>query len=530
MMKRRRLIHAVPVAAILPAPAARAQSARARTLRFVPQADLAILDPIVTTAYVTRNHALLVYDTLYGLDGSLRPSPQMVEGHRVEDDGRRWTFRLREGLVFHDGEAVRARDCVASIRRWWRRDPLGQLLAMRTEEIAATDDRTFTIRLARPFGPMLDALGKLASPICAIMPERLAATDPSRPVPEIVGCGPFRLRAGERLPGALTVYERFAAYRPREGGDPEWTAGPKRAWFDRIEWRVLPDPATAAAALQRGEVDWWEQPAFDLLPLLRRRDDLAVVTTPLLGTISICRLNHLQPPFDNAALRRALLGALNQADVMTAVAGAEPGAWRDGVGIWPPGTPLATEAGMEAITGPRDIERSRRAIREAGYRGERIVALVSTDFPTGKAAGEVGTDLFRRLGLNVDHVATDWGTVAQRRASRAPVERGGWSCFYTGFATLDLLNPGLHQLVRGGGERAWFGWPSMPRMEELASAWIDAPDLEAQRRIAAEMQRLAFVEVPYLPLGQYFQPTAHRRDLDGVLRGPPVFWNVRRRA
>ncbi|NMJ41554.1 ABC transporter substrate-binding protein [Roseomonas sp. JC162] len=530
MTSRRRLIHAVSTALVLPAPATRAQPVRARTLRFVPQADLTILDPIVTSAYVTRNHALLVYDTLYGLDASLRPVPQMVEGHLVEDEGRRWTFRLRDGLAFHDGERVRARDCVASIRRWWRRDPLGQLLAMRTDEISAADDRTFTIRLARPFGPMLDALGKLASPICAIMPERIANTDPWQPQSDVVGSGPFCFRAEERVPGALAVYERFEGYRPRSGGNPEWTAGPKRVWLDRVEWHTLPDPATAAAALQRREVDWWEQPAFDLLPLLRRRDDVTVVTTPLLGTISICRFNHLQPPFDNVALRRALLGALNQADFMTAVAGAAPDAWRDGVGIWPPGSPLATGSGIEAITAPRDLERSRHAIREAGYRGERIVSLVSADFPTGKAAGEVGSDLFRRLGLNVDHVATDWGTVAQRRSSREPVERGGWSCFYTGFASLDLLNPGVHQLVRGGGERAWFGWPSIPRMEDLASDWIDAPDLDAQRRIAVEMQRLAFVEVPYLPLGQYFQPTAYRRELDGVLAGPPVFWNIKRQA
>ncbi|MEJ1939297.1 ABC transporter substrate-binding protein, partial [Nostoc sp. NIES-2111] len=185
MTSRRRLIHGVSTALVLPAPATRAQSVRARTLRFVPQADLTILDPIVTSAYVTRNHALLVYDTLYGLDASLRPSPQMVEGHQLEDEGRRWTFRLRDGLAFHDGERVRARDCVASIQRWWRRDPLGQLLATRTVEISATDDRTFTIRLARPFGPMLDALGKLASPICAIMPERIANTDPWQPLSEV---------------------------------------------------------------------------------------------------------------------------------------------------------------------------------------------------------------------------------------------------------------------------------------------------------------------------------------------------------
>lgn len=525
---RRGLLLAIAAATALPAPAVLAQGAAARSVRFVPQADLAVLDPLATTAYVTRNHALMVHDTLYGLDGSLRPSPQMVEGHLVEDDGRRWTFRLREGLLFHDGEPVRARDCVASIRRWSRRDPLGQLLAARTERMAATDDRSFEIRLSRPFGPMLDALGKLAAPICAIMPERLALTDPWQAVTEVVGSGPFRFRADERVAGARAVYERFAAYRPREGGAPSWTAGPKVAQIDRVEWHMIPDPSTAAAALLRGEVDWWERPDFDLLPLLRRSRDLVIETTPELGTVSICRLNHLHPPFDNPAIRRAVLRAVAQADFMNAVAGSEPGAWQDGVGIWPPGTPLASDAGMEAILAPRDIGRAREAIRQAGYRGERVVSLVSTDFPAGKAAGEVGADLFRRLGLNLDHVATDFATVVQRRASREPVERGGWSCFYTGFATLDLLDPGVHQLVRGGGERAWFGWPAIPRMEELAGAWLDAPDLDAQRAIAAEMQRLAFEEVPYLPLGQYVLPTAYRRSLVGVLRGPPVFWNVRR--
>lgn len=516
MTSRRSLLATIAASTILPAPTVHAHDATARTLRFVPQADLSVLDPLVTTAYVVRNHALLVYDTLYGLDASLRPSPQMVEAHLVEDDGRRWTFRLREGLLFHDGEPVRARDCVASIRRWWQKDPLGQLLAARTEHMAAPDDRHFVLLLSRPFAPMLDALGKLASPICAIMPERLARTEPSRTVREIVGSGPFRFRTDEWVAGSRAIYERFAGYRPREGGTTEWTAGPKVAHFDRVEWHIISDPPTAAGALLRGEVDWVERPDFDLLPLLRRSRDLVIETTPELGSVSICRLNHLHPPFDNPAIRRAVLSAVDQADFMNAVAGTEPSAWRDGVGIWPPGGPLATDAGMEAILAPRDLARAREAIRQAGYRGQRVVSLASTDFPAGKAAGEVGADLFRRLGLNVDHVTTDWASVVQRRASREPVESGGWSCFYTGFATLDLMNPGVHQIVRGSGERAWFGWPSIPRMEELAVAWLDAPGLDAQRVIAAEMQRLAFAEVPYIPLGQYFLPTSYRKSLTGV--------------
>jgi peptide/nickel transport system substrate-binding protein len=528
MLPRRPFLAGLAAVAALPAPAVRSATTALRRLRFVPQADLPALDPVVSTAYVVRNHALMVHDTLYGVDAALRPRPQMAEGHVVEDDGLRWNFRLREGLRFHDGEPVRAQDCVASILRWSRRDPLGQLLAARMEEIAALDDGRFAIRLSRPFAPMLDALGKLASPICAIMPERLARTDPARPVAEAVGSGPFRFRAEDRVAGALAAYERFEGYVPRADGVPDWTAGPKVAHLDRVEWHVMPDPATAAAALQRGEVDWWEQPSFDLVPLLRRRDDLVVATAPLLGTIGVCRLNHLHPPFDNPALRRALLGAIVQSDFMAAVAGAVPEAWRDGVGIWPPGSPLASEAGMEAVAAPRDLARSRRAIKEAGYRGERVVALSATEFPAGRATSEVGVDLFRRLGLQVDHVATDWGTVLRRRASREPVERGGWSCLFTGFATLDLLNPGTHQLVRGGGDRAWFGWPDIPRMETLAEAWVGAADLAAQRAIAAEMQLLAFQAVPYLPLGQYLQPTAYRRSLAGVLPGPPVFWNLRR--
>ncbi len=528
MSGRRRLLTAIAALPALHAPAARANHRAPRTLRFVPQGDLGVLDPIVTTAYVTRNHALMVHDTLYGLDDALRPQPQMAEGHLVEDGGLRWTFALREGLVFHDGEPVRARDCVASIRRWARRDPLGQLLAARTVAMEALDDRRFVIRLARPFGPMLEALGKVSSPICAIMPERLAQTDPYRAVTEVVGSGPFRFRADERVAGARAVYERFDRYRPREDGPSQWTAGPKRVLLDRVEWHVMPDPSTAAAALLHREVDWWEYAALDLLPALRRDRGVVVETTPLLGVMSLCRLNHLHPPFDNPALRRAVLGSVNQADFMVAVAGTEPGGWRDGVGFWPPGTPLASEAGMAAITGPRDLERSRRAIREAGYRGETVVALVSTDFPAGKAVGEIGTDLFRRLGLKVDHVATDFATVVQRRASREPVERGGWSCFYTGMAMLDMLNPGLHQPLRGGGANAWFGWPAMPRMEALAEDWLNEADAGAQRAIGEAMQRLAYEEVPYLPLGQYFQPTAYRRSVRGVRPGPATFWDVER--
>jgi len=523
-MLRRDLMRGVGATAAALASPALAQPAR--VLRFVPQADLTVIDPVVTTAYITRYHALMVWDQLYGLDAQLRPQPQMVEGHTVEDDGKRWTFRLREGLLFHDGEPVRGRDCVASIKRWAARDGLGQVLMARVAEMAAPDDRTFAIRLQRPFGPMLDALAKVGPPALVVMPERLAATDPAQQIREVVGSGPFRFVPGERVVGARAVYERNPAYRPREDGEASWAAGPKRVGFDRVEWRIMPDPATAAAALQSGEADWWENPPNDLLPALRRGRDVRLKRGSL-GIFGTGVFNRLHPPFDKPAVRRAVLRAMSQADFMTAVAGAEREFWRGGIGVFTPGTPLANDAGLDAVTAPRDLERSRRELREAGYNGERVVLLAPSDQSALVALGEVGHDLLRRLGMAVDYRVSDWGTLVQRRASREPPERGGWSMFHTTWNGLDGINPGVMQFLRAGGQAAWFGWPDVPRLEELRLSWFDAPDLAAQKRIAAEIQSEVLEAAPFLPTGQYFSSTAYRRTITEPVSEVMAFWGVK---
>jgi peptide/nickel transport system substrate-binding protein len=534
MIKRRDVLAgaalASATAAALPRPSlGQGAAGAARVLKFIPQADLAVLDPILTTAYVTRHHGYMVWDTLYGFDADYQAQPQMVEGHTVEDGGRRVTMRLREGLKFHDNEPVRAADCVASIRRWAARDALGQVMMATTDELAAADDRTIVFRLKRPFPLMFEALGKPSTPVCFIMPERLASQDPNQPLRgDMIGSGPFRFKADERVPGARVVYTRFEGYVPRPEGTPTWTAGPKRVHFDRVEWHVTPDAATAAAALQNGEMDWWEQPTGDLQPVLRRNRNIVLEIPDPTGLMAICRFNHLHKPFDNAAIRRALLGAVNQADYMTAVIGTDRSLWREGVGFFPPDTPLASDAGMEALTSPRDYEKVKRDLAAAGYHGERIVLIAASDFPSLNALAQVGNDMFRKAGMNVEYVSTDWGTVVQRRASKEAPERGGWSVFFTFWAGVDMFNPGVHQSLRGHGQQAWFGWPSIPKLEELRGQWFEAPDLETQQRIAREIQTVAFQEVPYLPLGQYFQATAYRRGITGVLKGLPLFWNVQR--
>jgi len=492
-----------------------------KVLRFVPRNDLDIIDPVWTSTYVTRNHGYLVFDTLYGLDEQYRPQPQMVEGHVVENDGRTWTLTLREGLRFHDGEPVRARDCVASIRRWGARDPLGSTLLAVTDELSAPTDRTIRFRLSKPFPMLPDALGKAASHMPCIMPERLAQTPPNTPVREVVGSGPFTFNAAERVPGSRNIYERFPGYVPRSSGTPSFTAGPKVVKLDRVEWITMPDAATAANALMTGEVDWFERPPGDLLPLMQRGGEVTVEITDATGQISIMRMNQLHPPFDNPAIRRIVLNAVRQSDFMQAMIGEDRRWWRDDIGFLAPG-PMAAQRSAHV---PPPIEESQRALKAAGYGGETVVAIQSSASALSSVA-EVGVDLLKRIGFNVQPLPMDNAAMNQRRVRREKPTEGGWSVFFTSFGGLDQMTPAGHLALRGNGDRAFAGWPNSPKLETLRDAWFDAPDLAAQKTICAQIEAQAAQDVPYIPLGQSLDPTAYRRNITGIPRGFCLFWNV----
>ncbi len=506
------------------------RAAAASTLRFVPYADLALLDPIITTNYVTRTHAQMVFDQLYGLDDAFRPQPQMVEGHTTDQDGLLWRLTLRPGLRFHDGTPVLARDAVASLLRWAPRDSYGSALFDAVAELSAPDDRTVQFRLHRPFPLLPDALAKPTSYLPVIMPERLAGTPRTTAVKEMVGSGPYRFAAGERVPGALAVYSRFEGYVPRPDGAASFTAGPRVAGFERVEWHTIPDGGTAAAALRAGELDWWEQPNVDLVPLLARDRNLLVEVVETRGLIGQVRLNHLHPPFDNPGVCRALLGAVDQDAMMQAVAGSDPAVRRGPAGIFTPGGPMASDAGMDALTGPRDLARSRRELQAAGYNGERVVLLSGTDVPRIAAVCEVMADTCTKLGMNLDFVATDWGTVNQRILSQKPVAEGGWSMFGIFSGGLDHLTPAYHLATRGVGRAGVPMWLTDAPLEAMRAEWFRAPGLAAQQEVAARIQARALQVGAYLPCGQYFPPSAWRRDLAGVLPGLPQFTNVRRMA
>jgi peptide/nickel transport system substrate-binding protein len=502
-----------------------AQNVAARTLRLVPHADLANFDPIWTPAYIARNAGLLVWDTLYGMDEKLKLQRQMVEAEEVSADGLTWTFRLRAGLKFHDGEPVLARDAVASIKRWSAREPMGQMIKAIENELTTVDDRTFRWVLKKPYPKMLLALGKISTPCCFVMPARIAATDPFKQISDYVGSGPMRFVRNEWLPGARAAFEKFPDYLPRQ--EPaSWMAGGKRVAADRIEWLVMPDPATASAALQNGEVDWWELVIPDLVPLLRKNRNVMVDISDSLGWIGVLAMNHLYPPFNDVRARRAILMAMSQQDYMSAFVGDDDSLWKPLPGYFTPGTALYSEEGGEILKGPRNLDAARRLLEESGYAGQPVTCMAAQDLPHHKAWGDVTVDLLTRLGVKVDYVAVDWGTVVARRAQKAPPGQGGWQMFHTstaGVSSVDASN----MWIRADGSLAVNGWANSPPVEAEVAAWFDAKTLEEEKAVARRLNKAALDDVVYAPLGFYLRYFAWRKNITGVTQGPlPFFWGV----
>jgi len=486
------------VAGALPTPAI-SQRVAARTVRLAPHADLSNFDPIWTAAYIARNAGVLVWDMLYGVDANLTPRRQMVESEEVSADGLTWTFRLRPGLKFHDGESVLAKDAVTSVSRWAARDPMGQILKAIENELVAIDDRTFRWALKKPYPKLLFALGKISTPCCFIMPARIAATDPFKQINEYVGSGPMRFARNEWVPGARAAFMKFEDYVPRQE-ESSWLAGGKRIAADRIEWIVMSDATTGAAALQTGEIDWLEFVVPDLLPLLRKNRNLVVEINDRLGFVGIMSMNHLFPPFNDVRARRAILTAINQEEYMHAFVGTDESMWKPMPSYFTPGTPLYNEEGGDILKGPRQLDAAKRLLEESGYAGQPVTSMAAQDLPHHKVWGDVTVDLLQRLGVNVDHAAIDWGTVVARRAQKNPPGQGGWQIYHTGPYGVHLATP-TNIFIRADGSSGSNGWATNPAVETEIRAWFDATSLEEEKAAARRLNKAALDHALYAPLG-----------------------------
>jgi peptide/nickel transport system substrate-binding protein len=499
------------------------------TLRAVMHSDLKIVDPIWTTAYITRNHGYMIYDTLLAVDEHLEPKPQMVESWTVSDDTPTYTFVLRDGLKFHDGTPVRSEDAVASIRRWAARDTMGQLLMGYVKELATVDDRTFRLALAKPYGLVLLSLAKPSSNVLFVMPKRVADTPPMEQITDYTGSGPFLFRKDEWKPGAIAVYEKFRDYKPR-GEPPSWGAGGKVVNVDRVEWVWIPDQQTAMAALQNGEIDLIEQPAHDLLPLLEGDENVVLYDQNPLGNQYMLRFNSLYPPFNDPKIREAALYALNQEDFLKATIGT-PKYYKVCAAMFVCGTTFATDKGGEILL-RSDFEKSKELLKEAAYDGTPVLLMHSTDLQVLTNLAPVAKQLLEKGGFKVDMQDMDWQTVVARRANRQPPAQGGWNVLLTSWVAADLLNPISTAGLNATGEKGWFGWFDDPKLEAMKREFAQATDPARQKQLAQEIQVHALrTTVTHAYLGQWYQPMALRKSITGVLQGPaPYFWHLEKQG
>jgi peptide/nickel transport system substrate-binding protein len=513
-------------AAIACAPSAVAQS-RDTVLRITPHSNLTILDPGWTTAYITRNHGYMIYDTLFGMDAKGEIQPQMVDKYEVSKDRKTWTFALRTGLQFHDGKPVTARDVAASLQRWAKRDSMGELLMSYTQSLDALDARTFRLRLKEPYGQVLQSLGKPSSYVPFILPERVARTPVDKQIDDYTGSGPFVFSRDEWKPGEKVVYLKNPTYQPRSE-PPSGTAGGKVAKVDRVEWVIIKDPQTQANALAAGEIDAIEYPAHEQYAALKAHPDIQIVEPNPLGYAAMLRFNHLQPPFDNPKIRRAAMAALNQPAFLRTQIGI-PDMYRTCFSIYPCKTPYETSKGLEFIAKP-DMKRAQQLVKESGYDGRPIVIMQPTDIAVSAKLPVVATQLLRQAGFKVDMQAMDWQTLVSRRAKKDPPSKGGWNIFLTFWASVDGLNPIAMNAVNAGCEKAWFGWPCDAELERLRDAFARA-DTEAERKsLAEQIQVRAMGIVTHVPIGEFLVPAAARKEVQGFVTGFfLVPWNVSKR-
>ncbi len=527
-MKRRTLV--LGTGTLLSTSLARARPAHAKdqVLRVSLATELQILDPIITTINATRNFTYLVYDMLVALDSKGVYRPQMLQDWTVSDDRMIWTFRLREGLEWSDGIAVTAEDCVASIRRWAKRDGLGLLMMHASSSLEATDTSTFVLKLATPFSFVIESLGRPGNQIPAMMPKRLADLPVDKAVPETVGSGPFIFDRATWRPGERAVFLRNSRYKPR--AEPaDWLAGGKVAGVDRVELVSLPDAATRVAALQTGEIDYLENLPPDFIEKLRT-DRNIVVSSPKGAEqiMLILTLNHAQPPFNNVLIRRAAQVAVNQEEAMDSLGLPAGMSLKQCNSIFMCGSSAESTAGT-SLFAKTGSEAARTLLRQSGYKGEPVVLLHAASSTLLNNTGLDVADQLRRAGFNVDVQTSDYSTVAERRLSREPVSRGGWSMIPVVWNGIDLVNPLANTGLAYNCVSTYPGWVCDPKQTALLRQLAEAPSEIEKKRIADELQASFHENVNFIIGGQFSVPLAWRQQLQGVIPFPiPIFWNIRK--
>ncbi|TIM16796.1 MAG: ABC transporter substrate-binding protein [Mesorhizobium sp.] len=502
----------------------RAQTAPtdARTVRMM-LGNLSVFDPMFTTTVDAVDHGMAIYDTLFALDSKYAPQPQMVGKWGVSDDKKIYTFELRDGLGWHDGSAVTAADCVASIRRWGQVNPGGQLVMSRTKDISKKDDKTFAIALEEPMGLLLDLLATAIGPVAVMMREKDADRPATEQVTANIGSGPFKFNQALAKPGASFTYERNDKYVPR-GETPDGLAGGKVVKVDRVIWDIITDEQTAFAALQSGEIDYIAAPSPDLYSAIESDPNLKL-TAPKSNDVYFLRMNCLQKPFDNVKARQAMLCLIDQEAFMRT--SFPPEYTRTITSFFGNNTFYSNDENTGWFKKGGDPEKAKQLFNEAGYAGEKVVILQRTDWAAAGNMAQFLAATLRKIGVNAELAPGDSGASRTRRDNKGSVEDGGWSIFITAETDFSRTDPIGNPTLSANGENGWAGWPKSDEYEALRAKWPNVNPPE-RKVLARKMQQLAWDFAGTVFLGEAVSPTASRKAITGLITFPDChpLWNM----
>jgi len=477
------------LAAVIALPIAwHARAATAETtLNAVLEAEIVTLDPHFTGAYISRTFGYMVYDTLFAPDSK------------------------------------GAADVVASLKRWETRNALGGRLQATTASLQAADPKTFVLTLTQPYGLVLETLGTTLGPVPFIIPARLASTPGTTQITEIVGSGPFTYSPADHTTGDHMLLHRNPNYVSRT--DPtDFLSGAKLVKIDALDIKVIPDGATAAAALQQGEIDYMQYAPFDLIPMMEKNPELKVLDfTGAHMFTGHYRMNFVQKPFDDPAIRRVVLGLVDQQEVLDAL-GLEPRFAQTCSSFFICGSPYATP--NPAAPTDHSIETAKAALAKTNYHGEPVVVMVANDLEAPRVASTVMADRMKRAGFNVDMQVMDWATLLQHRSART-----GWNLYGVHALGLDLQSPLTSSVINFNcKDSPGAGFMCEPRLVPLFDAFAKAPTREAQQAVAGQIQAIVTEQALAAPFGQFAQPAAYRMTLTGVIPSAiPLFWNVEKK-
>jgi peptide/nickel transport system substrate-binding protein len=512
---------ALGAVAILPHRSARAAD---KVLRVVIHSPLRSIDPFIVNARNTQMHGYMIYDTLFSLDSKRVPQPQMLSSYDISADKKTYSFKLRSDVRFHDGSAVGAEDVIVSLKRWGSKDPLGAML-MSSCELSPIDKSSFRLVLTRRFGMVLEALGKPGTLAPFILPAPIAATPSDKQIEDATGSGPYIFKKDEWVPGSKSVYVRNPNWVPR--AEPsDFLAGAKIPRIERVEWVSFPDANVALAALQSGEIDYFEYPPLDFFPIIAKNPDLQVAKVDPWGAQGWIRLNHLQPPFNNVKARQAMNYLVDQAEYMRALGAPEGTYYPHCGGLFLCGTPLETDVGSQHYAKPNP-EKAKQFFAEAGYNGEKLVVLHPTDIPDMDVATQVTVQSLRKIGVSVDLQSMAFGTMLGRRQKKDPPDQGGWNIFHSLDFSFNVDTPIANSFLATNCGDAAPGWPCDEEIEKLRREWAEEPDSKARFEIAKHIQERFYEVVPYVSWGQFVRPVATRANIKNIAATfIPVFWNV----